>query len=128
MSLFKKKAPKYTPPPLPPTPTEEPQQQNGVDNNNGTQKSQLVFHCQQAHGSPLGLISGFSNVKELYQKIAECYDFPADDVSIWNYKPVILDSLVWLTKLRSAINVIALLTCFTARISLIKQSVVSSIS
>ncbi|XP_028158591.1 PDZ domain-containing protein GIPC1-like [Ostrinia furnacalis] len=81
MSLFKKKAPKYTPPPVPPTPTEEYQQQNGADNNNGTQKSQLVFHCQQAHGSPLGLISGFSNVKELYQKIAECYDFPAEDVS-----------------------------------------------
>lgn len=81
MSLFKKKAPKYTPPPVPPTSVEEPEQQNGVDNNNGTQKSQLVFHCQQAHGSPLGLISGFSNVKELYQKIAECYDFPADDVS-----------------------------------------------
>lgn len=81
MSLFKKKAPKYTPPPVPPTPAEEYQQHNGVDNNNGTQKSQLVFHCQQAHGSPLGLISGFSNVKELYQKIAECYDFPPEDVS-----------------------------------------------
>ncbi|XP_013188228.1 PDZ domain-containing protein GIPC3 [Amyelois transitella] len=81
MSLFKKKAPKYAPPPVPPTPTEEvQQQQNGVDNNNGSQKSQLVFHCQQAHGSPLGLISGFSNVKELYQKIAECYDFPPEDI------------------------------------------------
>ncbi|XP_053602187.1 PDZ domain-containing protein GIPC1 [Plodia interpunctella] len=81
MSLFKKKAPKYAPPPLPPTPVEEsPPQQNGVDNNNGSQKSQLVFHCQQAHGSPLGLISGFSNVKELYQKIAECYDFPPEDI------------------------------------------------
>lgn len=81
MSLFKKKAPKYTPPPVPQSPVEEPQQQaNGVDNNNGAQKSQLVFHCQQAHGSPLGLISGFSNVKELYQKIAECYDFPPDEV------------------------------------------------
>ncbi|KAL0840319.1 hypothetical protein ABMA28_015588 [Loxostege sticticalis] len=80
MSLFKKKAPKYTPPPVPPTPAEEYQQHNGVDNNNGTQKSQLVFHCQQAHGSPLGLISGFSNVKELYQKIAECYDFPPEDI------------------------------------------------
>ena len=80
MSLFKKKAPKYTPPPVPSTPTEETHQQsNGVDNNNGS-KSQLVFHCQQAHGSPLGLISGFSNVKELYQKIAECYDFPPEDI------------------------------------------------
>ncbi|CAH2107264.1 unnamed protein product [Euphydryas editha] len=83
MSLFKKKAPKYSAPPVPPPPAEEVQnhQSNGVDNNNGAQKSQLVFHCQQAQGSPLGLISGFSNVKELYQKIAECYDFPPEDVS-----------------------------------------------
>lgn len=41
----------------------------------------LVFHCQQAQGSPTGLISGFSNVRELYQKIAECYEFPPEDVS-----------------------------------------------
>ncbi|CAD5125268.1 DgyrCDS13515 [Dimorphilus gyrociliatus] len=42
------------------------------------QKPQLVFHCQKAQGSPTGIISGFSNVKELYQKIAEVYD---DDMS-----------------------------------------------
>lgn len=41
---------------------------------------QLVFHCQLANGSPTGLITGFSSVKELYQKIAECYDFPLDEV------------------------------------------------
>lgn len=44
-------------------------------------KNQLVFHCQLAHGSPTGLISGFSSVKELYQKIAECYEFAMDEVS-----------------------------------------------
>lgn len=44
-------------------------------------KPPLVFHCQLAHGSPTGLISGFSNVRELYQKIAECYDLPAEEVS-----------------------------------------------
>lgn len=81
MSLFKKKGPKYSAPPVPPPPVEDVHQSNGVDNNNGAQKSQLVFHCQQAQGSPLGLISGFSNVKELYEKIAECYDFPPGDVS-----------------------------------------------
>ncbi|KAH8035145.1 hypothetical protein HPB51_004386 [Rhipicephalus microplus] len=43
-------------------------------------KPKLVFHCQQAQGSPTGIISGFSNIKELYLKIAECYDFPASDV------------------------------------------------
>jgi hypothetical protein len=37
-------------------------------------RPKLVFHCQQAHGSPTGVISGFTNVKELYQKVAECYD------------------------------------------------------
>jgi len=39
-----------------------------------------VFHCQQAHGSPTGLISGFTNVKELYEKIAECYDIPSNEI------------------------------------------------
>lgn len=43
-------------------------------------RPKLVFHCQQAHGSPTGIISGFTNVKELYQKIAETYDIPASEV------------------------------------------------
>lgn len=42
----------------------------------------LVFHCQLANGSPTGLICGFSSVKELYQKIAECFDIQVDEVSI----------------------------------------------
>lgn len=50
-------------------------------------KPQLVFHCQLAHGSPTGLITGFSSVKELYQKIAECYDFSVDEVSHF-YGPI----------------------------------------
>jgi hypothetical protein len=41
----------------------------------------LVFHCQQAQGSPVGLLSEFSSVKELYAKISDCYDFPPQDVS-----------------------------------------------
>ena len=45
------------------------------------EKPKLTFHCQQAHGSPTGIISGFSNVKELYEKIAECYDISSKDVS-----------------------------------------------
>ena len=52
-----------------------------VDENPAPQKPKLAFHCQQAHGSPTGIITGFTNVKELYHKIAECYDFPPSDVS-----------------------------------------------
>lgn len=40
----------------------------------------LVFHCQLAHGSPTGLISGFFNVREMYQKIAECFEIPSEDI------------------------------------------------
>lgn len=43
-------------------------------------KPQLVFNCQLAHGSPTGFITGFASVKELYQKIAECYDFAMDEI------------------------------------------------
>lgn len=43
-------------------------------------RPKLVFHCQQAQGSPTGVISGFTNVKELYQKIAECYDLKSSEV------------------------------------------------
>jgi hypothetical protein len=45
-------------------------------------RPKLVFHCQLAHGSPTGLISGFTNVKELYNKIAECYDITPTEVSV----------------------------------------------
>ncbi|CAF0762088.1 unnamed protein product [Didymodactylos carnosus] len=44
------------------------------------EKPKLVFHCQLAHGSPTGLISGFTNVKELYQKIAECFEIPVTTI------------------------------------------------
>lgn len=43
-------------------------------------KPPLIFHCQLAHGSPTGLISGFGNVRELYQKIAECYDLLVEEI------------------------------------------------
>jgi hypothetical protein len=45
-------------------------------------RPKLVFHCQQAHGSPTGVISGFTNVKELYQKIAQCYDMDPSEVGV----------------------------------------------
>jgi hypothetical protein len=50
-------------------------------------KQNLVFHCQQAQGSPTGLVSNFSNVRELYQRVADCYDFPSDEVSSPSSRP-----------------------------------------
>ena len=50
--------------------------------NEDSSKPKLVFHCQLAHGSPTGLISGFTNVKELYNKIAECYEIAPTDVGL----------------------------------------------
>jgi hypothetical protein len=44
-------------------------------------KPKLIFNCQLAHGSHTGLISGFSNVKELYGKIAECFEIATPEVS-----------------------------------------------
>lgn len=46
------------------------------------EEPKLLFHCQLAHGSPTGIISGFSNVKELYQKIADCFEIPASTVRL----------------------------------------------
>lgn len=46
------------------------------------ERQRLLFYCQQAQGSPTGVLSGFTNVKELYQKIAECYDFDPSEVFI----------------------------------------------
>ena len=63
---------------------------SSVNNNNSSSsnlddvnKPKLIFHCQLAHGSPTGLISGFTNVKELYNKIAECYEIQPTDVRIF---------------------------------------------
>lgn len=43
-------------------------------------RPKLVFHTQLAHGSPTGRIEGFSNVKELYAKIAEVFNISPPEV------------------------------------------------
>lgn len=45
-------------------------------------RPRLVFHTQLAHGSPTGRIEGFTNVKELYGKIAEAFRLPAAEVPV----------------------------------------------
>uniref|UniRef100_A0A673IYR7 GIPC1-3 GH1 domain-containing protein n=1 Tax=Sinocyclocheilus rhinocerous TaxID=307959 RepID=A0A673IYR7_9TELE len=45
-------------------------------------RPKLVFHTQLAHGSPTGRIEGFTNVKELYGKIAEAFNLHPDEVNV----------------------------------------------
>ncbi|KAK6311244.1 hypothetical protein J4Q44_G00192990 [Coregonus suidteri] len=43
-------------------------------------RPKLVFHTQLAHGSPTGRIEGFTNVKELYGKIAETFNLSQPEI------------------------------------------------
>ncbi|KAJ8418512.1 hypothetical protein AAFF_G00000110 [Aldrovandia affinis] len=43
-------------------------------------RPKLVFHTQLAHGSPTGRIEGFSNVKELYAKIADAFNLSPPEI------------------------------------------------
>uniref|UniRef100_A0A8K9WU67 PDZ domain-containing protein n=1 Tax=Oncorhynchus mykiss TaxID=8022 RepID=A0A8K9WU67_ONCMY len=43
-------------------------------------RPKLVFHTQLAHGSPTGRIEGFSNVKELYGKIADTFNLSPPEI------------------------------------------------
>ncbi|KAI1889379.1 hypothetical protein AGOR_G00178660 [Albula goreensis] len=45
-----------------------------------SQRTKLVFHTQLAHGSPTGRIEGFSNVQELYDKIAEAFNINSSEI------------------------------------------------
>ncbi|KAF3835235.1 hypothetical protein F7725_027793 [Dissostichus mawsoni] len=61
-------APPLPPPsPPPPGPPEYP-------------RPRLIFHTQLAHGSPTGRIHGFTNVKELYAKIAEVFHISPSEI------------------------------------------------
>ncbi|KAM9797176.1 PDZ domain-containing protein GIPC3 isoform 2-T2 [Syngnathus typhle] len=61
-------APPLPPPSPPPTgPPEYP-------------RPRLIFHTQLAHGSPTGRIHGFTNVKELYAKIAEVFNISPSEI------------------------------------------------
>ncbi|XP_065555951.1 PDZ domain-containing protein GIPC3 isoform X2 [Lathamus discolor] len=43
-------------------------------------RPRLVFYTQLAHGSPTGRIEGFTNVKELYTKIAEVFGISPTEI------------------------------------------------
>ncbi|GAA6104067.1 PDZ domain-containing protein GIPC3 [Tachysurus ichikawai] len=51
------------------------------------QRPKLIFHTQLAHGSPTGRIHGFTNVKELYAKIAEVFNISPSEVHVILFRP-----------------------------------------
>ncbi|KAM6939355.1 PDZ domain-containing protein GIPC3 isoform 2-T2 [Lycodopsis pacificus] len=63
-----------TAPPLPPPPSPPPPGPPEYP------RPRLIFHTQLAHGSPTGRIHGFTNVKELYAKIAEVFNISASEI------------------------------------------------
>lgn len=82
--MFKKHRQKPTPPSLSHNPKKV--ESNAASRNGPPSpvtpltKNSLEFHCQWAHGSPTILVSGFSNVKELYHKIAEGFETPVSEI------------------------------------------------
>lgn len=65
-----------TAPPLPPPPSPPPPGPPEY------LRPRLIFHTQLAHGSPTGRIHGFTNVKELYAKIAEVFNISPSEVQM----------------------------------------------
>lgn len=63
----------------------------------------FVFYCQLAHGSPTGKVEGFTNVKELYQKLAEVFKLQTSNevCSAINQSIVWGRALRWLSLARS---------------------------
>ncbi|XP_063084962.1 PDZ domain-containing protein GIPC3 isoform X2 [Cavia porcellus] len=62
-------SPRASAPPEPPAPPAAPRA-----------RPRLVFRTQLAHGSPTGKIEGFTNVRELYAKIAEAFGIAPTEI------------------------------------------------
>lgn len=58
-------------------------------------RPRLVFRTQLAHGSPTGKIEGFTNVRELYAKIAEAFGIAPTEVRTTGWRWVEPGSLDW---------------------------------
>lgn len=68
---------------------------NGVPQPQDARRVKYSFHCQLAHGSPTGIISGFSNVKQLYEKIGECYDIDPSEVRYCTKIKKIMSTIIY---------------------------------
>lgn len=43
-------------------------------------KEHEIVYCQLAHGSPIGIIDGFTDIAELHSKISKCYNINVFDI------------------------------------------------
>uniref|UniRef100_A0A4X2MCT8 GIPC PDZ domain containing family member 3 n=1 Tax=Vombatus ursinus TaxID=29139 RepID=A0A4X2MCT8_VOMUR len=66
--------------PCPPAPPPSPAEQAAPVPSAPRIRPRLVFHTQLAHGSPTGKIEGFTNVRELYAKIAEAFGISPTEI------------------------------------------------
>ena len=65
-----------------PSPQQVVESPTKVKNDDVQETPAMIFNCQQAHGSPTVQISGFTNVKELYSKIADSFKFDLHEVTL----------------------------------------------
>lgn len=75
------------PPAPPPSPSEPPPTPRA--------RPRLVFRTQLAHGSPTGKIEGFTNVRELYAKIAEAFGIAPTEVRALDARRQRSPGLTW---------------------------------
>ena len=61
---------------------QSPARKPAVENQEQPTPRKLVFNAFLAHGSPPGKVEGFTNVKELYEKIGDAFDMPSDEVKL----------------------------------------------
>lgn len=82
-SIDKGKGAKDTQTILPPPP--EPDKPAPLPTHPIPPRHELIFHCQLAHGSPTKQIKDFSNVKDLYARIADAFGIESGEVSAQGY-------------------------------------------
>lgn len=68
------------PPTLPPPEANNTTATKSHTHSAAPSRKELLFHSQLAHGSSTKGVKDFSNVKELYQKIAEAFNLGPNEV------------------------------------------------
>lgn len=65
----------------------------------------FVFYCQLAHGSATGKVEGFTNVRELYEKIAQTHSITSDQVCLFDFLIVDVVRFIIIFDLRNPLKI-----------------------